>query len=290
MTTSPILPLQRLLGGTVPALAFLINVLLWAPASPAATDLREYDVELVVFEIRNPEPQNEFLPLVVDLQIPEQSIEFDSAAGLRDAARQGFKPLKADQGALREVVDRLNRSSRYRIVLYSAWRQPGLPFETAIPVRIHGGTDYTGRFEPLRRESAPLQGWTISSQPVAPAPDKPQQQEEVDGTITVSLQRYLHVNAHLVFREPLTAPTPPPEPEEQSAASAAQTESPRQSPTIDLGGLASEPSVPAPGQTYLQPYTLKEQRRMRSREIHFFDNPRFGLITLITPYEPQSQD
>ncbi len=30
---------------------------------------------------------------------------------------------------------------------------------------------------------------------------------------------------------------------------------------------------------------LTEQRRMRSRELHYFDNPRFGVIALITPYE-----
>ncbi len=30
---------------------------------------------------------------------------------------------------------------------------------------------------------------------------------------------------------------------------------------------------------------LTEQRRMRSRELHYFDNPRFGVIAVITPYE-----
>jgi hypothetical protein len=31
---------------------------------------------------------------------------------------------------------------------------------------------------------------------------------------------------------------------------------------------------------------LTEQRRMRSNELHYFDNPRFGVIALITPYTP----
>ena len=30
---------------------------------------------------------------------------------------------------------------------------------------------------------------------------------------------------------------------------------------------------------------LTENRRMRSKEVHYFDNPRFGVIALITPYE-----
>ena len=31
---------------------------------------------------------------------------------------------------------------------------------------------------------------------------------------------------------------------------------------------------------------LTQHRRMRSKEIHYFDNPRFAVIALITPYEP----
>jgi len=34
---------------------------------------------------------------------------------------------------------------------------------------------------------------------------------------------------------------------------------------------------------------LKQQRRMRSKEIHYFDHPRFGVVALITPYKsPQA--
>jgi hypothetical protein len=121
--------------------------------------------------------------------------------------------------------------------------------------------------------------------------------EELDGTVIVSLQRYLHVKTDLVFREPLTAPEPETEPQPQTLDQPEVADS----PLTDEGaapGLApdeaSETTGPVahrqpaviPGQPYLQPYTLKERRRMRSREIHYFDNPRFGVITLITPHEP----
>ncbi len=36
---------------------------------------------------------------------------------------------------------------------------------------------------------------------------------------------------------------------------------------------------------YLQPYPLIQQRRVRSKEIHYFDNPILGVMVLITPYE-----
>lgn len=32
-------------------------------------------------------------------------------------------------------------------------------------------------------------------------------------------------------------------------------------------------------------YELNEKRRIRSRELHYFDHPRFGMIALVTPYD-----
>jgi len=32
-------------------------------------------------------------------------------------------------------------------------------------------------------------------------------------------------------------------------------------------------------------YRLHENRRMRSRELHYFDHPRFGMIATVTPYD-----
>jgi len=36
---------------------------------------------------------------------------------------------------------------------------------------------------------------------------------------------------------------------------------------------------------YLQPYPLIQQRRVRSTEVHYFDNPILGVLVLITPYD-----
>jgi hypothetical protein len=32
-------------------------------------------------------------------------------------------------------------------------------------------------------------------------------------------------------------------------------------------------------------FQLREKRRMRSREVHYFDHPRFGMIAVVTPYD-----
>ncbi len=72
----------------------------------------------------------------------------------------------------------------------------------------------------------------------------------IDGSATVAVERYLHLTLDLTLHADSTAP------QDQS--------------------LFEEPDI----------YPLVETRRMRSGEIHYFDNPRFGVLALITPYKP----
>lgn len=38
---------------------------------------------------------------------------------------------------------------------------------------------------------------------------------------------------------------------------------------------------------FLKPYLMHQKRRVRSKEIHYFDHPLFGVVMLITPYQPE---
>jgi len=71
----------------------------------------------------------------------------------------------------------------------------------------------------------------------------------VDGTVRVAVERYLHLYLDLKLHIPVN--------NEQ----------------LEL----MEYDIPE--------FRLAEHRRMRSKEIHYFDNPRFGVIALITAYE-----
>ena len=71
------------------------------------------------------------------------------------------------------------------------------------------------------------------------------------GTVTLSLARYLHLDLAL----------------DLDPASVIPTESRR--------GFGA--AVPV--------YRLRESRRMRSRELHFFDHPKFGVLVRIDPVE-----
>lgn len=81
----------------------------------------------------------------------------------------------------------------------------------------------------------------------------------VDGTVRVAVERYLHLYLDLKLHLPAPA----------------------------IPAVAGEIATPEGEEEYRIPaIRLTEQRRMRSKELHYFDNPRFGAIALITPYEP----
>jgi hypothetical protein len=74
---------------------------------------------------------------------------------------------------------------------------------------------------------------------------------QLQGTVQLILSRYLHLEAHLQF-----------DPEATIDGDA-----------FDLGLLNR------------RVYQMDETRRMRSRELHYLDHPKFGLLILIMPHE-----
>jgi hypothetical protein len=75
----------------------------------------------------------------------------------------------------------------------------------------------------------------------------------VDGVVRVTVERYLHLDLDL---------------------------------RLHLPGTAAQATSPEYG---LPEFRLRQQRRMRSKELHYIDHPRFGVIALITPYETVSE-
>jgi hypothetical protein len=77
----------------------------------------------------------------------------------------------------------------------------------------------------------------------------------VDGLVRVTVERYLHLDLDLRLHLPANT---------------------TQAMSLEYG-------VPE--------IRLRQQRRMRSKELHYIDHPRFGVIALITPYEsPQASE
>ena len=86
---------------------------------------------------------------------------------------------------------------------------------------------------------------------------------ELEGKITISLSRYLHASTDLVLRRPRLSVDQVLNPTTQDRYLAAYSADTR----------------------ILDNHRLKERRRMRSKNLHYLDNPEFALLILITPYE-----
>ena len=270
-------------------LSILSLIILLMPASAAAQSGDEtekpplFDVEIVVFKnIKAPTSREFILPVSSP---PREERMFDlSSAGSVEAARElGYEILAGDELRLLEQVTKLVESPRYDLLLHVGWRQPGLAYEASIPIWIRGGriygTEYTSidnRLEPTgslpyettQGEEKEFEFDAQTTEALQQQLQQPQAARtgglyELEGKITIALSRYLHAYVDLVMRRPRLSIDEPPD-------SAAEEEL--------LAARAADTRI-------LNNHSMKERRRMRSRNLHYLDNPEFAMLILITPYE-----
>lgn len=140
-----------------------------------------------------------------------------------DLRSSSLRAQPANSLLLKQEAGRLQRDPAYRVVLHTAWIQPVPDRDRPMPLLIQTGERFGN-------------AWRI------------------EGTIDITLARYLHVDARLWYRPDPTAPV-------QSADA-----------SVSLATTA--------GDAYLE---LREQRRVRSGELHYFDHPKFGMLMRIDP-------
>lgn len=190
-----------------------------------------------------------------------------------------FELLGETELRLNDVVKKLADSMDYRPLLHAAWRQPTHSRAEATPVHIFGG-ELAANAAPTAdndRGSAPTQdqaaaalsdaGAEAASSAYRPedagmtepaVPDEAPLTEvgqspplyQVDGAVTVSVERYLHAKLDLLYHRSLPA---------------------------------QDPASPAEA-TELNTFRLQTSRRMRSQELHYFDHPLFGVLVMVTPF------
>ena len=275
-------------------LQFLIPLLLTAllPGTALAQTesddeaLRQYDVELVIFKNIKAPKSREFVLPVSSPSKDENMLDLTSKRSVTAAAELGYKVLPSDGYRLLEVVERLVESSRYELLVHVAWRQPGLDREQAMPVWLRGGRVYGSeyasiddRIDLLDKSAKSVPGESESGtsfsfdeqtlealelQQLEPQSARPQRGlYEFEGKVTIALGRYLHAYTDLVFRRPRLTVDPVTD---------------NQSQQEYLLARAADTRI-------LNNHRLKEHRRMRSKTLHYLDNPEFALLILITPYE-----
>lgn len=176
------------------------------------------------------------------------------------AAGPAFVTLPASQQEFRGKAAYMQRSGRYRTLFHEAWVQPVPDKAAALPIIVDQSGD-TGQ-------------WPL-----------------LQGSITIYLSRYLHLKTNLwlnttgdylpgVWRMPAPPLGPPSliieEPDDVVRvwdSAAAQSAN-----AADGAGPDAGPIYP-----FRHAVLLQQQRRMRSSEVHYIDNPKLGVVIKITP-------
>jgi len=148
-------------------------------------------------------------------------------------AQSSQRWLTSDRFALGREAERVERTGLGRLLFHGRWLQAVPPRETPDPILIQAG-------EQLHY---------------------PVEVRELEGTVSVTLGRYLHFQAALYFHAPGLGLIPV-----TARMTSAGT------------GVLDEPGQL--GQRYMM---LSESRRMRSEETHYLDHPKLGLVIRIDP-------
>lgn len=155
-------------------------------------------------------------------------------------AAQSYRWLPPETFTLGPQAQRLARRGGYQVLLHGRWVQPVPPREAPEGLLIQTGPRYGDAYA-------------------------------LEGSIGVTLGRFLHFRAELAYREPLMGRSPidqalAPDPAGGDAVRA-----------VPLRPLTAAELVP---DGYL---LLQESRRLRSGELHYLDHPKLGILVRIEP-------
>ena len=266
---------------------YLLLTLLLLPWSYLQANNPQYQFEIIIFEYKNQTPtENEVWPDNPGTPAePEQALAvFSDDEKILLNPSNGFQVVSEEQYLLKKEAYAIKRSTARKLLIHTGWIQPMLPREQAIPVVLKLGKPLTIQVpDPSYQGDSLIQATPANSNtppaaaretPVSEAtqsdltdsrtnpdtlqtiaPDIPminQDVKQLEGTLTISISRYLHIWSDLIFRRPLDTP-----------------------------------ALVNPAQDYATVSTFRfvDHRRMRSRELHYLDNPVFGMLIYAIPYE-----
>lgn len=213
-------------------------------AGAAGAGTIPYKIEVLLFTNNDTEAfHSEKWPLKTEQPELEQAIPVFDGE-----PRSGFRALSDASMTLQQVKQLLENSDRFDVIKHIVWRQPGLSEKNALSVVVHGGKDFSTEY-PERLQSR----WEVAEDGSVVEVPGPERLDQLDGTIKVVLSRYLHVYTDLVLRKPVVF-------ERLNEETQEVTRTP-----------------------VLFDVSVREHRRMRSRELHYIDHPMLGMLVQITP-------
>lgn len=258
---------------------YQIEVFIYANNSPGAASEEFWPTEL---GLKYPQELVELIEAEEQLLLSEQADEpsaatINSGPDLLNYQQEGngsaiaaplptsFWVLSPQDMQLKSAANRILRQADFRLLFHKAWRQALNDRDTSENIVILGGERFDEHYE-------------------------------LEGTINISVERYLHFSTNLWFStftsnvggEENPWPVLPAIPLTGSATAVASTkEDPFSAASLTYNPSLGSEFQALTGNQYSveRTVTLKQRRRMRSNELHYIDHPLLGLLVKITPYE-----
>jgi hypothetical protein len=227
-----------------------------------------YQVNLIIFANKNTGNSPEQWQPVEDLKrtFPASTIALEAPNTEQETIDPGFLQRPVIEKSIKNAALRLKNSNAYQILYEASWTQPGLSKKKAVPILIQAGKRFGNHYE-------------------------------LEGTVTLSVSRYLHFKTNLwlgkfVQQVELDTPwwqNPLYEPisvkhfdEDVSQGIQLDSEiSLNNNLALNTSEIHSDSSSIRYEAIRMVPMTIS--RRMRSNEIHYLDNPLFGVLVSVTP-------
>ena len=252
-----------------------------------------YQVEVIVFAYTHPDTDGESWYVNPGLPHEQNAIDLITAAveppakplpaspaaagqgGNQDQAGSAaaqlapYMLLSADHNRLDQVYHILSISGAYRPLYHASWQQPGLDGDHARYVHIQimrggqGGDDPpegeqaapaengTGTADAAQEKGAPADNTTAAGNNV---PSYQPPQPAVDAMLRLRANHFLHIDLDAAYFP--------------------------QDPSILQSSTATDGASPA--WEHADYVRLEESRRVRLKELHYFDHPLFGVIVQVT--------
>ena len=241
-----------------------------------------YQIEVLVYEPIEHTIANESWPVTLDKKESKSLIQLTPIAEstrLNSSATittpntitpntnliNAFQKLPPETLTLAETANKLTKARNYRIISLQGWQQPVKQRHEAEAVHL---TDKALSIDSQIGNPVTVtpQGELILNSPTEEllTPAEPRLDENgflieeiparINGSVTVSLSRYLHMALNIRYYNP------------------------------DVY-LAEQIALQKPNDVIIDTFELKQSRRMRSKEVHVFDHPYFGVIATIIPVE-----
>ncbi|WP_417765476.1 CsiV family protein [Spongiibacter tropicus] len=225
-----------------------------------------YQIDLVVYANTDPAAQQaEVWPDNLHLRYPHDWVRLNNQ-GEANLSRVG-----TNHPQFAKALRSLKLSSRYRILTQLSWIQDLEPRKRAPAVLIQGGERYGEHYE-------------------------------LEGYIRIALERYLYAEPQLWLSRfgyqqgNYYLPRRPNrhQPIDEEVEIPQEDTLPPQEALVEFPGTdmsiednpPSQPVIPVGAEPVERIVVMSEERRMRSDELHYIDNPLFGLLIMIS--KPQT--